>query len=104
MLRALDDASILDRYLEIKARIAELEEELESLKAPLIYALMEEPRENAQYKGFELSIQRRKTYAYSEKVTELEEVLKEARAHEREAGIAEVAKDQAILVVRAVNR
>ena len=104
MLRALDDASILDRYLEIKAQLAELEEELEALKAPLIYALMEEPKEQAHYKGFEVSLQRRKSYTYSEKVQELEDVLKEAKAHERDAGIAEVSKDQAILVVKTLKR
>jgi P2-related tail formation protein len=103
MLRALDDASVLDRYLEIKAQLAALEEELETLKSPLLFALMDEPGQKALHRGFEISVQRRKTFAYSDKVQELEDVLKEAKAHEREAGLAEVTKDQAILVVRAVK-
>lgn len=103
MLRALDDASALDRYIEIKARISELQEELETLKAPLLYALMEEPEEKSHYKGFELSIQRRKTYTYSEKVQELEKVIKDAKKIERANGLAEVVKDQAILVLKTVR-
>lgn len=103
MLRALDDASTLDRYIEIKAKISELQEELETLKGPLLYALMEEPEEKSHYKGFELSLQRRKTYAYSDKVQELEKVLKEAKQAERGNGLAEVVKDQAILVLKTMK-
>jgi hypothetical protein len=101
MMRALDDASMLDRYIEIKTKISELQEELEELKAPLMYALMEEPDEKNEYKGFEFSIQRRKTYAYSTGVQDLEETLKKAREAERHNGIAEIVKDQAILVLRS---
>ncbi len=101
MLRALDDASILDRYIEIKARISELQEELEELKGPLMYALMEEPEQKSYYHGYELSLQRRKTYAYSPEVRDMEESLKERKEMERNTGMAEVIKDQAILMLRA---
>ncbi len=100
MLRALDDPSLLDRYIDVKAQIAELQEELEELKGPLLYALMEEPGETAIYSGFELCIQRRKTYEYSSKVQEIEKLLKEAKVHERNTGIAETMKHQAVLVLR----
>ena len=101
MLRALDDASLLDRYIEIKAQISALQEELEDLKGPLLYALMEEPEEKGTYRGFDLGIQRRKTYAYSEHVKELESALKDAKAAERDNGIAEITKHQAVLVLKA---
>ncbi len=101
MLRALDDASLLDRYIEIKSKISELQEELDSLKGPLLYALMEEPDEKGSYRGFDLLIQRRKTYDYSPTVKDLEQALKEAKDHERKSGVAEVVKHQAILVLKA---
>ena len=100
MLRSLDDASILDRYIAIKARISELQEELETLKGPLLYALMDEPEEKGAYKGFEFSIQRRKSYEYSPAVQDLETELKEMKKTERANGTAEVTKDQAILVMK----
>ena len=99
MLRALDDKGILDRYIEIKQQISELEEELESLKGPLLDALMEEPETRADYHGFQFKIQFRKTYSYSDKVKELEGILKKAREHEKSAGIAEIVKDKAVLVM-----
>ena len=101
MLRALDDASMLDRYIEIKAKISELQEELEELKGPILYALMEEPEEKGTYRGFDLIIQRRKTYEYSPVVKEMEQALKETRDSERKTGIAEIVKHQAILVLKA---
>ncbi len=103
MLRSLDDASMLDRYIEIKAQISELQEELEALKGPLLYALMDEPEEKGSYRGFELSIQRRKTYEYTPAVQELEKTLKEEKSRERNTGAAEVVKHQAILVLKSAR-
>ena len=103
MLRSLDDASMLDRYIEIKAQISELQEELEPLKGPLLYALMDEPDEKGSYMGFELSIQRRKTYEYTPSVKELERRLKEEKDKERKSGTAEVVKHQAVLVLKAAK-
>ena len=100
-MRSLDDTSVLDRYIAIKAQISELEEELEELKPEILNALMDEPKEVANYKGFNFSLQRRKTYSYSPKVKELESVLKEAKAHERDEGIATIDKHKAILVMKA---
>ena len=62
---------------------------------------MDEPEEVSEYKGFNFSIQRRKTYAYSDKVKELEQVLKDAKKHERAQGIASIEKDKAILVLKS---
>ena len=104
MLRALDDASMLDRYIEIKAKISELQEELEELKGPLLYALMEEPEEKSEYRGFELGIQRRKSYQYTDAVQDLERTLKEAKDHERKSGAAEIVKHQAILVLKSKKK
>lgn len=103
MLRSLDDASMLDRYIEIKAKISELQEELDELKGPLLYALMDEPDEKSAYRGFELTIQRRKTYEYTPAVKELERTLKEEKDKERKTGTAEVVKHQAILVLKSAK-
>lgn len=103
-MRSLDDASVLDRYIAIKAKISELEEELEELKPEILNALMDEPKELADHKGFSFSIQRRKSYAYSPKVKELEDILKEAKAHERDQGIATIEKQKAILVMKAARK
>ena len=103
-MRSLDDASVLDRYIAIKAQISELEEELEGLKPEILNALMDEPKEVSDYRGFNFSVQRRKSYTYSPKVKELEEILKEAKAHERENGIASIKKQSAILVMKAARK
>lgn len=103
MLRALDDASMLDRYIEIKAKISELQEELDALKPYLLDALMDEPEQQSAYRGFNLTIQRRKSYTYSPAVAELEKTLKAAKEHERANGLAEVVKDQAILVLKTAR-
>ena len=103
-MRSLDDTSVLDRYIDIKAQISELEEELERLKPEILHALMDEPDELADYKGVNFSIQRRKSYSYSEKVQELEGILKEAKAHEREQGIAMIEKQKAILIMKTPKK
>ena len=103
-MRSLDDISVLDRYIRIKAQISELEEELERLKPEILNALMDEPKELTNYRGFNFSIQRRKSYTYSPKVQELESVLKDARAHERENGIATIEKQKAILIMKASKK
>ncbi len=94
---------MLDRYIEIKAQISELQEELEQLKGPLLYALMDEPDEKGAYRGFELSIQRRKSYEYTPAVKELERTLKQEKDKERKSGAAEVVKHQAILVLKSAK-
>ena len=104
MLRSLDDASMLDRYIDIKAKISELQDELEELKPYLLDALMEEPNEKSAYRGFEFSIQRRKTYDYSNSVKDLESEIKEMKASERANGTAEISKHQAILVLKNLSR
>lgn len=99
-MRDLENKNLLDEYLEIKAQMAQLEEDLEAKKAAIIYALMGEPKETYDHHGATFSIQRRKTYQYSDKVAELEEVLKDAKEYEKGKGIATVTKEQAVLVVK----
>lgn len=99
-LRYLDDQAELDRFLELKAEKERIESELEGLKPLILSAVMEEPDGKAEHLGFELSYYRRKSYDYSEKVVEMEKQLKAAKKYEEASGIAEITKQQAILVVK----
>jgi len=100
-MRALDDKNQVQQYLELKAQIQELTEQMEQLKGPLLYALMEEPEQKHQALGMEFTIQTRKTWGnYSESVTRLAEQLKLKKKQEQIDGVAEITKHQSILVVK----
>lgn len=100
-MRELEDASIMDRYIATKAKISELQEELDEMKGALLYALMEEPEEKFNHKGFEFSIQRRKQWAgYSDNVAYLTDELKALKKHEQKHGPAEMVKDSAVLILK----
>lgn len=97
MIRDLDDPKMLDRYIEIKAAISELEEELEEIKPHIQYALMGEDRETYDHMGFSFRLTRRKTYKYSDEIERATKGINDAKAQERADGTAEVIKDQVIL-------
>lgn len=99
-LRALDDQSKLDRYLEIKAQIKQLEEELDGLKDDIFYALQEEPEQKCTHLGCDLSIQYRNIYEYSEQLRIDEQEIKARKKYEESAGIAAIVRQTGYVVVR----
>lgn len=102
-MRNLDDKAKLDRFLELKGQIAELTEEFDGLKDEVLYALMEEPEQKYQYKGFEFTVQRRKKWKYSPAVKSYTDELKALKKLEEANGTAELQSQTAFPVVKAIK-
>ncbi|GAB5521705.1 MAG: hypothetical protein RhofKO_39560 [Rhodothermales bacterium] len=98
-MRYLDDLTPVDRYLSLKAKRAEIDAELGELKPLLTTALMEEDGEVFGYHGHRFTIQRRKRYAYSERVDDLTRTLKAIKKQEERNGTAELVAASAYPVV-----
>ncbi len=101
-LRALESNEPLDRFLEIKAEIEALQEELERLKPEITAALWEEPEHQTLYRGCEITLSVRKSYQYSEAVKANEKALREAKMKERFDGTAVVVRAVSFPVVKAL--
>ena len=100
-MRNLDDPKMVERYLQLKAQMEEITEQLDEMKGPLLYALMEEDQQKHEALGCEFSIQYRKTWGnYSQSVTRMEQELKLKKKQEQADGVAEVVKHQSILMVK----
>ncbi len=85
---------LLLRYLDVKSKMSELEEELERLK-PAVFDLVDDLlRENSgkpvDYNGFTFHVQYRTAYRYSSAVSDLEQRLKELKKQEESKGIAQL--------------
>ncbi|MEM1095787.1 MAG: hypothetical protein AAGJ10_14410 [Bacteroidota bacterium] len=102
-MRYLNDLTPVDRYLALKAQRAEIDTELDMIKPLLTAALMEEDGEVFDYRGHRFSIQRRKSYAYSERVDELAMQLRAIKKQEERNGTATLTKHSAYPVVKAVD-
>lgn len=102
-LRHLDDPTILDRYLELKAQIKAAEEEIDAIKDRIFYALQEEPEAKAVHLGCELSIQYRTQYEYTPETRIKEQELKALKKYEEAAGVAAIVKQTGYVVVRAAR-
>ncbi|HMB91804.1 MAG TPA: hypothetical protein VKP65_13210 [Rhodothermales bacterium] len=98
-LRALDINEPLERYLDLKAQIEHLTEELDALKPMITAALMDEPEQRTLFRGHEITLGTRKSYAYSEEVQALEKALRDAKTIERLRGEAAVIRYTSFPVV-----
>ncbi|HMB92992.1 MAG TPA: hypothetical protein VKP65_19235 [Rhodothermales bacterium] len=63
-LRALDTNEPLERYLDLKAQIEHLTDELDAIKPMITAALMDEPEQRTWFRGHEITLGTRKSYAY----------------------------------------
>lgn len=102
-LRALDDPQPLERFLELKAEIKRLEEELAALQPLILAALYDEPEQRTTFHGFELTIGTRRTWVYSEAVEKLEDELKALKKHEEQTGLAEVSRYTSYVITKAAR-
>ncbi len=102
-LRYLDDQTPLIRYLELKAEIRRLEEELKALQPVILAALWEEPEHRTEYAGYELTVGTRRSYAYSEHVDRLQEELRALKKQEEQDGTALIKRHTSFVVVRMLN-
>ena len=101
-LRALDTNEPLDRFLEIKAQIETLTEELEQLKPEITAALWEEPEHRTLYQGCEIALSLRKTFEYSAAIQAHEKALRDAKQIERLNGTAVVVRQSSFPVVKVL--
>lgn len=103
-----EDDELIREYLTLKMLVSEAEERLDALKPRLIDMVLDQPdddgrRPRACAYGFEFSLQFRRSYEYSAHVQELADQLKATRKYEEAHGIAQVTKQQAILVTKALK-
>lgn len=102
-LRTLDDQSILDRFLELRAEKKRIEEELERLKPEILSSVIDEPEMRGTHNGFEFTVQYRKYWDYSDHVAKLTEELKATKHYEEAHDIATVKKSVAVLYCKAAR-
>lgn len=102
-LRYLEDETALIRYLELKAEIKRLKQELEDLQPTILNALWEEPENRTEYGGYELTVGMRKSYEYSERVARLQDELKALKKQEEADGTARLKRHTSFVVVRALK-
>lgn len=86
----LNSQQCIERYLELKSLIKELEAEVDSLKPNIISYIEENANDGEKYIGkrFRAWIQRRKNYVYSIATQKLEAQLKKKKEKEVVEGIA----------------
>ena len=104
MLRYLDDQKPLERYLEIKAEMKRLKEELDELQPLILTALWEEPEQRTAYRGYELAVNTRRSYQYSEAVQEMQTTLRDLKKAEEQDGTALLSRNTSFVVVRPIRK
>lgn len=102
-LRTLDDQSILDRYLELRAEKERIEEELEGIKPEILSAVIDEPEMRGTHNGFEFTVQFRQYWDYSDHVEKLTKELKATKKYEEAHNIATVKKAIGVLYCKAAK-
>ena len=98
-MRYLDDLSPVYRFLDLKAQRAAIDAELDALRPLLTAALMEEDGETYQCRGHRFTVQRRRSWAYSDRVSEAERDLKAMKRREERDGTAEIVRHVAYPMV-----
>ena len=103
MLRALDTTEPLERYLNLKAEIRRLTEEMKELEPMILDALMDEPEEVCDYMGCRLTVRRRRTYEYSERVERIKQEMRGLKKQEEANGTAKLVRHTSFVVVQALK-
>ena len=99
-----EDTSILTRYLELKERESILKEEMDNAKAALYDFLTDQPDNRYEgFKGFDFTVQTRKTWEYSDALKVQMENLAAAKKHEERNGIAKLQRESGFPVVKAAR-
>ena len=104
MLRALDTTEPLERYLNLKAEVCRLTEEMKELEPMILDALMDEPEEVCDYMGCRLTVRRRRTYEYSGWVERMKEELRGLKKQEEANGTATLVRHTGFVVVTQMKR
>ena len=102
-LRALDTPEPLERYLRLKAEIRRLTEEMRGLEPVILDALMDEPEEVCDYMGCRLTVRRRRTYEYSERLERMKQELRGLKQQEEANGTATLVRHTGFVVVQVLK-
>lgn len=92
----------VDRYIELRKQLLEIETELESLK-PEVAAHLRAQGGLARTEGYELQLRTYQAWDYSPEVASLQLALNEAKRHERLDGRASVRETRDMLVFRSTR-
>ena len=102
-----EEKNLLMRYLDLRAQLLELEEEIEKLKPAVFDILDEEAKllheKRIPFNGFEFEVRYRTTYEYSPEVKALEEQLKALKKQEEKNGCAVVKSQVGFVRVTKAN-
>ena len=90
----------LDRYLELKAQIAELTEELDALKPAVYDAITGEPDRRFTHRGVQFVAAVRRTYTYSPRVEALSDEMRALKQQERDDGTATLKSATGYVIVK----
>lgn len=100
----LTSQQCLDRYVEVKNLIKELEAEANALKPNVISYIEDNASDGKKYIGkkFRAYIQRSPRYTYSAKLQKLEAQLKAGKEAEREQGVAVISSYVVYPMIRLI--
>lgn len=91
--------NIIERYMELRQKMADIQDELEFLQATVIDQLRTHGSA-FQYQGAELKLRVYRAWQYSDEVKVLQDKLTEARRHQRQNGVAVVTEERDVLVFK----
>ncbi len=94
-----EQKALFTEYEELKRTIAELEEKCDALKPQLLTLIPEDSKIDSGTGVFSLSL--RKTWRYSQELTDLEAEVKERKKTEEQTGIAEATNGTPFIVFRS---
>lgn len=85
--------AILQRYLDLKAEMSALEEQVKDAQPEVLELLIQAPNGFINFGEFQIQSKIRHTYEYSLALQEMERVVKEQKRREEQDGIALVARE-----------
>lgn len=90
----------LKKFVALKAQIDKLQEEYEDLKPQILEFVSAKSNEVACCDGRYLTISKRGTYEYSEKVYKLEKMVKSMKKGEEQSGLCKLTNVKKYIVVK----
>ncbi len=97
--QSMEQDSLIDRYVDLKSRLKEIQAELKELQPQVVAALSESGVVVDDRVG-KVRVAKRTQWRYSADVTRLQAMIREKKREEREQGIAEVQDQTAYVMIR----
>ncbi|NLL82755.1 MAG: hypothetical protein GX230_00765 [Lentisphaerae bacterium] len=96
----MSDKAIIERYFQLRLKLNDLNDEIESIKSDVVEALRAQ-NGFARFDGFDLTLRNYKQWQYSEKVNTMQTNLTNLKREERQSGVALVRAESDMLVLSA---